>query len=298
MRLQHALDLAERILEGALHEDLSQHLGHQHLAPLRRREDAVPAARRALGEVDGPDHPGLGLDELEHVLLVEGMIAQGHHVGARLEDELRVIARQPRPVRGILAVDHDEIEPPVPAQPGKGLCHGGAPGAAHDVSEEEYAHGPGMNPAGGGGKGVSRRIRDRRAGRARAGLRPPSSGPCILGGVNWPQAKRGADSPPPPARRASPGANLSRTHPPHHGPRAGRRTGTGPGRRAARLIPSRGSPASPARRRRGPPRPAPPGPPAPPSGPSHRARPTGRAARGGPPRGTSSAPGRPRLRAK
>jgi hypothetical protein len=35
MRAQHRLDGRERIVEGALHEDLAQHLRHQHLAPAR-----------------------------------------------------------------------------------------------------------------------------------------------------------------------------------------------------------------------------------------------------------------------
>ena len=140
MFLEHRLDLAERVVEGAFHEDLAQHLRHQHLAALRRLEHAVAPARCALGEIDRADHPRLGLDELHHVLLVEGMVAQRHHVGARIQQALGMGAGQARAVAGVLAIDHHEIEPPVGAQAGQRLGHRRAAGAAHHVTQKEKSH--------------------------------------------------------------------------------------------------------------------------------------------------------------
>jgi hypothetical protein len=139
---EHRLDGRERVVEGALHEDLAQHLRHEHLAPAGGGEDAGARPGRGLGVVERAQHARLGLDELEHVGLVEGVVAQRDHIGARVEQRAGMGGRQPRARGRVLAVDYDEVEPPVGAQPGQALGHGGAARPPDDVAEEEKSHAP------------------------------------------------------------------------------------------------------------------------------------------------------------
>ena len=122
---------------GPLHEGLAEHLGDEDAAAARRVEEARAAAGSAAGEVERADDPRLGLDEGLHVALVEGVVAEGDAVGAGLEEERGVRAAQAHAAGGVLAVDHDEIERPVAAQPRQMLSERGAAGPAHHVAEKE-----------------------------------------------------------------------------------------------------------------------------------------------------------------
>ncbi len=109
-----------------------------------------PGAR--LGEVERAQDARLGLDELQHVLLVEGVIAQRHAIGPGGQQRLGMLAAQPRAAGGVLAVDHDEIQPPVGAQARQVLGHRRAPGAAHHIAQKQQSHGPVLGAATGKGK--------------------------------------------------------------------------------------------------------------------------------------------------
>ena len=85
MGAQHRIDGAERIVEGPLHEHLPQRLQDEDLAPARVLKDAVAAPRRLAREVQRPQDARLAVDEGHHVLLVEGVVAQRHAVGAGVE---------------------------------------------------------------------------------------------------------------------------------------------------------------------------------------------------------------------
>ena len=64
MGAQHALNRRKRIVKGAFHKHLPQHLGHQHLAPAPVLKHPVPPPGRALGKIHRPQDTWLGLDEL------------------------------------------------------------------------------------------------------------------------------------------------------------------------------------------------------------------------------------------
>ena len=131
----------ERIVEGALHEHLAEHLGHQDLAPARVGEQPRALARRALGEVQRPDDPRLLLAEAQHVLLVEGVVAQRDDIGAGLEKVLGMGGGQPHAAGGVLAVDHDEIEPSrLRASAGRRSVIARAAGAADHISKKQDLH--------------------------------------------------------------------------------------------------------------------------------------------------------------
>jgi hypothetical protein len=110
--LQRRIEGRERIVEGPFHEDLAQRLRDEDLAPARVLEEPRPLPRRVLGEVERAQDARLAPDELQHVALVEGVIAQRDHIGPGLEQGLGMRRRQPRAGGRVLAVDHDEIEAP------------------------------------------------------------------------------------------------------------------------------------------------------------------------------------------
>jgi hypothetical protein len=141
MGAQHRVHGRERIVEGALHEDLAQHLRDEHLPPAGGGEDPRARTRRGLRVVERPQDARLALDELEHVALVEGMVAEREHVGARVEKRTGMRGRQPRARGRVLAVHHDEVEPPVGPEPGEAVDHGRPSRAPDDIAEKEQSHG-------------------------------------------------------------------------------------------------------------------------------------------------------------
>ena len=80
MLFQQLIHQTKRILKGALHEHLTQHLTDQHLAPARVRKQARSPARCAFGKVYRANDAWLCLGKLQHVFLVKRMIAQRHHI--------------------------------------------------------------------------------------------------------------------------------------------------------------------------------------------------------------------------
>jgi hypothetical protein len=87
------------------------------LRPRAILEEARPLPRRVLGEVERAQDARLGPDELQHVALVEGVIAQRDHIGPGLEQGLGMGTREARARGRVLAVDHNEIEAPLLPQP-------------------------------------------------------------------------------------------------------------------------------------------------------------------------------------
>jgi len=77
----------------------------------------------------------------QHLLLVEGVIAEGHAIGPRFEQEPGMLRCQPDAGRGILAIHHDEIEAPFAAQAGQPRGDGGPAGPPHDIAQKQDPHG-------------------------------------------------------------------------------------------------------------------------------------------------------------
>ena len=68
------------------------------------------------------------------------MVAAGHRVGAGVDEFLVDRLGDTKATGGILAIHRDEIEPPVPHQPGQTLEQDGAPAAPHDVADKQDTH--------------------------------------------------------------------------------------------------------------------------------------------------------------
>ena len=131
-----ALDRGKRIIE-RVHEDAAHGVDDQHARAVLGFDQRHAAAGRAGGEIDRAKQLGRALDEDQRLLLVPGMIAAGHRVGAGVEELLVDRLGDAEAAGGILAIHRDEIEPPVAHQPGQTLEQDGAAAAAHDVADEE-----------------------------------------------------------------------------------------------------------------------------------------------------------------
>ena len=84
--------------------------------------------------------PLVTLDEDQRLLLVEGVVAERHRVGAGLEQLLEDRLGDAEAARSVLAVDGDEVEAVAPAQSGQRIDDRLAARAADDVAEEEKSH--------------------------------------------------------------------------------------------------------------------------------------------------------------
>ena len=140
MRFEDSIQRRKRIIKRAFHEHLPQRLGDQHLLARAGLEQARPFAGGGFGEVQRPDDARLLIYEGQHVLLVKRVITQRQTISAGIQQILGMRARKAHARRCVLAVDHDEIEFPLAAQPRQIFGDGAAPGAAHHIPEKEYFH--------------------------------------------------------------------------------------------------------------------------------------------------------------
>src|SRR6056297_1984280 len=96
--------------------------------------------RRILGVVDRPNDTRFRFDELQHIPLIKGMVAKGHAIRARLKQRFGMIAGQAHPARGVLAIDHNEIQPPLITQLWQGIGHRMPPRPAYDIAQKYKSH--------------------------------------------------------------------------------------------------------------------------------------------------------------
>ena len=133
------LDGAERIVD-RVHEDAAECVDHQHLPAVARRNQVGATAGRSSGHVERAEKRRLALDIAQRVALVEGMIAQRHHVGPGIAQAAEMPLGEAAPMAGILAVDDDEIETEALDQAGQPVADRIAPCPADDITQEQDAH--------------------------------------------------------------------------------------------------------------------------------------------------------------
>ena len=140
-RLQRRLDRRERVVERPLHERLPQHLRHEDPPPAGRVEEARPPPRRRPREVQRPEDPRLLLDEGHHVALVEGMVAERHAVGPRLEAAAPHAPRSaPCPPVAFSPLTTTKSSAPLAPEPRQPLGDRRPAAPAHHVAEKEKPH--------------------------------------------------------------------------------------------------------------------------------------------------------------
>ena len=115
-------------------------LQHQRAPPVAQGHHDAARAGRAGRIVQRPEQArGLG-DEGNDFLAVPGVVAEREDVGAGGEQGARHLGRQAEAVRGVLGVDHREIDAQPRAQVGQRGGDGVAAGATDHVAQEQDAH--------------------------------------------------------------------------------------------------------------------------------------------------------------
>ena len=136
------LDRGERVVE-RVHEHPPHHVDDEHTRAVAGVDQRGATARRAGRKVDRPQQPRLALDEDQRLLLIPRVVADGHDVGAGIEEFLVDRLGDAEAAGSVLAIDRDEIEPPVAHEAGQALDQGLSSAAADDVADEENAHASG-----------------------------------------------------------------------------------------------------------------------------------------------------------
>jgi len=132
---QLLLDSPERAVH-LRHVDPAQRVHDKYLCPIARFIKPRAPARRSRRKIDRPDQPVLALDIDERFLLVEGVVAERHRIGPRIEKLHVDLLGDAEPAGRILAVDDDEIELPAHSQPGQRLKNCAPARAADDIAEK------------------------------------------------------------------------------------------------------------------------------------------------------------------
>ena len=139
-RLQRAGgELAVDGAEGAVelgHEDAAHGVDDEHVGAVPGLEEAGALPRRAGREIDRPQETGLALDEDEGLLLIEGVVAERHHVGAGVEEVAEDGFGDAEAPGRVLAIDDDEVELIALDEARDGLDHRIAARAADHIAEE------------------------------------------------------------------------------------------------------------------------------------------------------------------
>ena len=130
---------SERIIE-RVHEGAPHDVADEHAMAVGALVEPGAAAGRARRVVDRADHPLLPLDEDERLALVEGVVAEGHAIGALSEKIVADRLGYAEAAGGVLAVDDHEVEFPAPPHV-RQMCGDRRPSAASDhVADEKQSH--------------------------------------------------------------------------------------------------------------------------------------------------------------
>src|SRR5262249_9631875 len=123
-----------------IHEEAAHHIDYEDPAPVRRRVEAGAAPRRPGREIDRPQQLRMAIDEADGFPLVPDVVAGADHVDAGGIEVLADLLGDAEAGGGVLAVDDDEVEPQLAAQPRHMLDDHVAARPADDIPTKKYAH--------------------------------------------------------------------------------------------------------------------------------------------------------------
>ena len=127
--------IVERVHEHAAHD-----VHHQDAPPVGDLDQRRAAPGRAGGVVERSDQARLAFDEDERLALVEGVIAERHGIGARVDEIGADGLGDARAAGRVLAVHHHGVERPGRPQARQFRLHCRPAGAAHHVADEQEPH--------------------------------------------------------------------------------------------------------------------------------------------------------------
>ena len=135
-----AIDRREGIVE-LIHENAALDIGHIDSRPAGGFENSRPLPRSATGIVDRAQKPRLPDYVGQRLALIESVIPERHAIRAGVEQLLANRLGDSETARGVLRIDHDEIEPPGLTQRRKSREHGLAAATPDDVAQKKQAQG-------------------------------------------------------------------------------------------------------------------------------------------------------------
>ena len=101
---------------------------------------AVPRPWRIGRVIDRPEKFRRPLDEHQRLALVEGMIAERHHIGTGIAQHMIDLFCDAETMRGILAVDRDEIRTEPVLEQRQLTHHRFAARPPDDIAEKDQPH--------------------------------------------------------------------------------------------------------------------------------------------------------------
>ena len=139
------LDRAERAVH-RIHVDAAQHIHDQHgLAALGLEQiGARPGGVHQARIVGRADQARLAHDIGQGLALVPAVVAQGQAVGTGHEQLARRVLGDAETARGVLCIDHHEIEFQVALQAGQVIAQPVPSGLADDITEKSQSHAKGL----------------------------------------------------------------------------------------------------------------------------------------------------------
>src|SRR5690606_1905122 len=128
-----------------IHEQPPHQVQHHDPAAARRLIDADPAARRSRRIVLRPEQPRIAVDEADSLALVPHVVAGGDDIDAGGVELRADFLGDAEAGSRVLAVDDDEIEGELAAQPRQMLEHHLAAGPPHQITTEQHPHASGLS---------------------------------------------------------------------------------------------------------------------------------------------------------
>ena len=102
-----------------IHEHPTHRIDDQRALAVLGIDQRRAAPRRVPRKIQRPDQPRRAFDEHQRLLLIPGVVAERHRVGAGVEEIVVDRLGNAEAPGGVLAVDDDEVEAPVADQDGQ-----------------------------------------------------------------------------------------------------------------------------------------------------------------------------------
>ena len=111
-------------------------------APPRVSTSARAPPRRAVRVIDGADKARLAVDEDKRLFLVEGVVAERHRIGPRLQEFGQIGSLMPKPPAAFSPLTMTTSSRQRARSDGRCSSEDGAPRAPDDVANEQEPHQP------------------------------------------------------------------------------------------------------------------------------------------------------------
>ena len=135
----HAIDRGKRIIQ-RIHKQARHGIDHQNPRASGRIDNRRATTRRCGRIINRAKQSLLPLNKDQRLALIKSVVAQGHNIGARIEQIIADHFRDAETACGIFTVDHNAIKRPPPPEAREGVKYGVAAGSTDNIAKKEQAH--------------------------------------------------------------------------------------------------------------------------------------------------------------